>query len=180
MSKQLEKLSKFLSLVLRHKPDEIGLELDCHGWAIIDDLIIASCRKGIEFDRDTLMTVVHQSDKKRFAVSEDGARIRANQGHSVNVDLNLQPKIPPNVLLHGTATRFLDSILDTGLSKMERHHVHLTESKASAIQVGSRYGKAVLLQIDAKAMSEQGHVFYKTDNGVWLVEFVDPIFISII
>lgn len=174
-----EKLSKFLSLVLRHKPQEIGLELDVNGWADIASLIALSRNAKMEFDEKALLEVVATSDKKRFAISDDGKRIRANQGHSIPVELNLTEQSPPDVLYHGTASRFLDSILSVGLSKMNRHHVHLTENTHSAISVGSRYGKAVLLAIDAKSMYQQGCTFYKSSNDVWLVDAVPPMFISI-
>jgi len=174
-----EKLSKFLSFVLRHKPQEIGLDLDVNGWADIASLIALSRNANMEFDEATLFEVVSTSDKKRFAISDDGKRIRANQGHSIPVELDLTEQSPPDILYHGTANRFLDSIRSVGLSKMNRHHVHLTENTQSAISVGSRYGKAVLLTIDAKAMYQQGCTFYKSANDVWLVDAVPPNFISI-
>ena len=168
MSKKLEKISKFLSLILRHKPEEIGLILDKNGWADISQLIELSTAKGVVISEQTIFEVVATSDKQRFSISDDGLCIRANQGHSIAVDLELKPLQPPEVLFHGTATRFWASIASVGLSKMNRQHVHLTESVDSALSVGARYGKPVLLRIDAHKMSNEGHLFYRSENGVWL------------
>jgi putative RNA 2'-phosphotransferase len=179
MSKKLEKLSKFLSLVLRHKPEVIGITLDENGWVDVAELIECSRKENVELDELTLLEIVNTNDKKRFALSEDGRQIRANQGHSVTINLDLQSQVPPDILFHGTASRFIDSILLNGLTKMNRHHVHLTENIDSALAVGTRYGKPVLLIIDAKLMHEKGHLFYKSENNVWLVEMVSPDYLSI-
>ena len=178
MSKKYEKISKFLSLILRHKPEEIGLTLNKNGWADIDKIIELSISKNIVIDEKTIFEVVATSDKQRFSISEDGLSIRANQGHSIAVDLELKPLQPPEVLFHGTATRFWDSIASVGLSKMNRQHVHLTENIDSALTVGARYGKPVLLRIDSHKMSKEGHLFYRSENGVWLVNAVPPQYIS--
>lgn len=175
-----KKLSKFLSLVLRHKPEAAGISLDSKGWVDIDILIAVLSSGGVDVTRDELLNVVNNSDKQRFAISDDGTRIRANQGHSVDIDLKFQQKIPPDVLLHGSAHKFLDGILSSGLHKMKRHHVHLTESADVARQVGSRHGKPVVLRIDSKAMYQHGHVFYRSDNGVWLVDSVAPEYLSVL
>lgn len=180
MSKKLEKISKFLSLVLRHKPEEIGIALDKNGWANIHQLILLSNQAGVALDEATILEVVSRSDKQRFAISDNGVNIRANQGHSISVDLEFISLIPPEFLLHGTAIRFLDSILTKGLSRMNRQHVHLTENPDSAMVVGARYGQPVLLRIDSNGMSNEGHIFYKSENGVWLVDAVPPEFISVI
>ena len=179
MSKKLEKISKYLSLVLRHKPEQIGITLDKNGWTDIHQLILQSNTNGFELDEAIIFEVVATSDKQRFAISEDGTNIRANQGHSIAVDLELVSLVPPDFLLHGTAARFLDSILINGLSKMSRQHVHLTGNSDSAMTVGARYGQPILLRIDSKSMSKKGHTFYKSENGVWLVSAVPPEYISL-
>lgn len=178
---QLNKLSKFLSLILRHQPQEIGLTLDAQGWAEVDELINkinASNRQQIT--RPLLQQLVDSNDKKRFIISEDGLRIRANQGHSIKVDLNLKAKTPPPLLYHGTATRFVDSIMAEGLTPQQRHHVHLSHDVKTAKAVGRRYGILAMLTIDAQAMHEHGHVFYQSENGVWLTDKVPVQFLSVI
>lgn len=172
MNKNITKISKFLSYVLRHNPAEIGIKLDEHGWINIDELIDKSNRNGQKITRELLGKVVETNDKQRFAISEDGLSIRANQGHSLKIDLDLLPETPPPVLLHGTAERWLAAIKVDGLKKMSRHHVHLTENHEVARAVGRRYGKLILLEIDSTKMSENGFTFFKTANGVWLVESV--------
>lgn len=177
--KILTRTSKFLSFVLRHKPEAVKLTLDANGWASIDELI-AKTKHDLEnpkLSRDLIIKVVKQSDKQRFSISEDGQLIRANQGHSVNVDLELQAIEPPSILYHGTATRFLDAILAEGLKAGSRQHVHLSEDIDTANAVGQRYGKPVILKINALAMFEQGHQFYVSENGVWLTENVPVQFI---
>jgi putative RNA 2'-phosphotransferase len=171
---KVKSISKFLSLVLRHEPQSIGLVLDETGWARVDDLLARANAKGKRLDRALLQHVVDTNDKRRFALSDDGTRIRANQGHSIEVALGLPVVTPPDVLYHGTATRFLDSILATGLDKRQRHHVHLTDSLTTASAVGQRYGKLVLLAVDAGRMCADGHVFHRSDNGVWLTDAVPP------
>jgi len=180
VTKDLIKISKFLSYVLRHKPEAAGLELDAEGWGDVELLIAAAKSNGYALDLKILRQVVAENDKKRFVFSSDLKRIRANQGHSVDVALNLPPSLPPEVLWHGTAQRFLESIMEQGLRKMNRHHVHLTENAVQAKQVGARYGKPVLLRIDARRMTTDGVVFYKTENNVWLVDTVRPEYISIV
>ncbi|KZN52173.1 hypothetical protein N474_23445 [Pseudoalteromonas luteoviolacea CPMOR-2] len=165
-----KKLSKYLSLILRHQPELINLELDPQGWANISELI--SKTNKFTLTSELIAGIVQSNDKQRFAISEDGKKIRANQGHSIQVDLGLVPSNPPKSLYHGTATRFLDSIKSKGLLKGDRHHVHLTESAETARTVGSRYGSAVILTIDSELMHQQGAQFYKTKNDVWLVEHV--------
>lgn len=179
MKKEHIKISKFLSLVLRHKPEAIGLELDEKGWAAVDDIIRLAAAKGTTLDRGSIEAVVETNDKKRFSLSPDGVRIRANQGHSVDVDLDLSPAKPPMVLFHGTATRFLESILSQGLHPSGRHHVHLSSDRETAIKVGKRHGKPVILKIDAGAMNSDGHVFYLSENGVWLTNHVPVQYIDV-
>ena len=175
---KLTTISRFMSLVLRHRPQHIGLALDAAGWADIDDLLARVAFAGRVITRDELNEVVATSDKRRFALSDDGLRIRANQGHSIDVELGLLPIVPPEWLFHGTASRFVDSILQSGLQRRSRHHVHLTEDAATGEAVGRRYGKAVILRITAGAMAAQGHVFFRSANDVWLVDAVPSKFIE--
>jgi putative RNA 2'-phosphotransferase len=160
--------SKFLARVLRHEPEAIGLKLDRNGWVSVDDLLRAMKKAGRRLSRDQLVEIVALNDKRRFTLSEDGHRIRAAQGHSVEVDLGLPPAIPPHSLYHGTAARNLDAIFAHGLLPGRRRHVHLSPDPETAIRVGERHGKPVVLRIDAAAMQADGHTFYCADNGVWL------------
>jgi len=172
------RISKFLSLVLRHEPERIGIALDEAGWTDIDALLAAAAAHGMVITRAQLAEVVATSDKQRFALSPDGARIRANQGHSVDVDLALAPQSPPARLYHGTVDKFVDSIRERGLVRGERHHVHLSADEATAKKVGERRGAPVVLVVRADDMARAGHVFYCSDNGVWLVEHVPAQFIE--
>jgi putative RNA 2'-phosphotransferase len=178
MEKQLKNISKFLSLVLRHQPQEIGLSLDPEGWANVAELIEKTNKKGIKLDFATLQIIVDTNEKKRFSFNEDKTRIRANQGHSIEIDLNLTAQVPPAVLFHGTADKYIDAIRQHGLRKMNRHHVHLTAHEGTARNVGGRHGKPVVLIINALTMHQQSHVFYLSDNGVWLTDHVPPAFIE--
>jgi putative RNA 2'-phosphotransferase len=170
--------SKLLSFVLRHRPDSIGLRLDAHGWAGVDDLLAALHAHGHAVDRDLLDRVVAGNDKRRFAFSPDGARIRASQGHSVAVDLGLAPTDPPAVLYHGTASRFLKAIMAHGLKAGARRHVHLSSDVATARTVGARHGFPAVLRVDAARMAADGHAFYLSDNGVWLTNAVAPRYLD--
>lgn len=176
--KQTIKKSKFLSLVLRHEPERVGLKLGEAGWVGVDELLQAINRHGVMITLDQLKHIVATSDKKRFAFSEDGQRIRANQGHSVPVDLQYLPQTPPEILYHGTTARFISSIRQDGLKRMERHDVHLSAETKVTLQVGGRHGKPVLLVIRAGEMHRAGHVFRCSANGVWLVNHVPPKFID--
>lgn len=171
------KTSKFLSYVLRHRPDSIGITLDENGWVDIDELLAAAQRHGKNVSRTQLERVVATNDKKRFALSDDGRRIRASQGHSVSVDLDLPPVTPPRLLYHGTVERFLDSIRTQGLVRGSRHHVHLSPDEATAQKVGSRRGKPVILIVEAARMHEAGHQFFRSANNVWLTENVPVEFL---
>jgi putative RNA 2'-phosphotransferase len=173
---KMKKVSKYLSFILRHKPHAIGLKLDKEGWASIDEIIEKTTAH--QLTRDLIDIIVETNDKKRFIIKGD--KIRANQGHSIKVDLALEPIEPPEYLLHGTATRFMDSIKQKGLIKGNRHHVHLSESEAVAKDVGSRYGKVVLLKIRALELYNKGYKFYRTDNNVWLVDSVPYEYIEIV
>ncbi|SFF61898.1 putative RNA 2'-phosphotransferase [Duganella sp. CF458] len=164
--------SKFLSLVLRHKPEEIGLVLDQNGWASIDELIALANAGGTNLSRPLIESIVKNSDKQRFAISADGMKIRANQGHSVDIALGLSPQMPPEQLYHGTATRFLDSIRASGLHPASRQHVHLSLDMETAQKVGSRHGKPVILTVASGQMARDGHLFYLSENGIWLTEAV--------
>jgi putative RNA 2'-phosphotransferase len=170
--------SKFLSLVLRHDPGRIGVALDDAGWTEVARLLAACAAHGVSITRDELAAIVASSDKQRFALSSDGERIRANQGHSVEVDLQLPPAQPPAMLFHGTVERALASIRNGGLVRGKRHHVHLSPDVETATKVGARRGKPVILTIRAGDMAAAGHVFYRSANGVWLVEHVPPEFIG--
>ena len=171
-------ISKFLSYVLRHKPDVIGITLDDNGWVDVATLLAAAATHGTPFTREELDHVVATNDKKRFAFSDDNLRIRASQGHSVNVDLDLPPTSPPELLYHGTATRFLDAIRLTGLQKMSRQHVHLSPDIATASKVGTRHGKLAMLTIRSGDMHRAAHPFFHSANSVWLTEEVPVTFIE--
>ncbi len=177
MNSKRESTSKFLSYVLRHKPETIGLSLDTEGWAVIDQLIRLANGHGTKLTRELLLEVVATSDKKRFALSPDGSRIRANQGHSIQTNLNLQPRIPPQTLFHGTATRFEESIRARGLVAGTRQYVHLSIDKTTALQVGKRYGKPLLLEVEVLAMTRNGHEFFKSENGIWLTRTVPTAYL---
>ena len=169
--------SKFLSLVLRHEPGRAGLVLDAAGWVAVDELLRGCAAAGRPLTREQLETLVRDSDKQRFAFSPDGQRIRANQGHSVEVELDYAPRTPPDLLYHGTATRFLASIRADGLVKGARHHVHLSADVETARKVGVRHGKLALLEVEAGRMGRVGHVFFRSANGVWLTDRVPPEFL---
>jgi putative RNA 2'-phosphotransferase len=179
MEQQLKHISKFMSLVLRHKPETIGLQLDENGWVSVAELIEKLNAKGAAVNIDIINTVVDTNDKKRFAFNEDKTMIRISQGHSIEVELNLKAVAPPDVLYHGTASRFVESILKEGLIKQQRQQVHLSQLQETAKAVGARHGKPVILNINAKAMTEAGFVFYLSDNGVWLVDSVPVEYITV-
>src|SRR4051812_22596965 len=176
--KETIKASKFLSLILRHEPERVGLTLGEAGWVSVEELLRAVNSHGLPLTLEQLQHIVAMSDKKRFAFSEDGLRIRANQGHSVEIDLQYSRQVPPELLYHGTATRFLDSIRQHGLQKMERHDVHLSAETKVTVQVGGRHGKPVLLTIKAGDMHRAGFVFRCSANGVWLVDHAPVEFIE--
>ena len=176
-AKQTTRFSKFLSKHLRHAPEAIGLHLDPSGWVPVADLLAACVAHGHRLTHDELDDLVEDNDKQRFAFDESGQRIRAQQGHSVAVDLGLAPAEPPAVLYHGTAPGALPDIRRTGLQKMSRHHVHLTADEATARRVGQRRGRPVLLAVDAAALHAAGGVFYRSGNGVWLIEAVPPQYV---
>ena len=176
--KELTRLSKFLSLVLRHEPGAIGIELDRQGWADVDELVARCAAHGTPITREVLETLVATSPKRRFALSEDGRRVRASQGHSIDVELGYEPATPPETLYHGTVETILDAIRDEGLRRMERHHVHLSADLETATIVGRRRGRAVVLRVDAGRMHRDGHAFFVSANGVWLTEHVPPAYLE--
>ncbi|PRH80560.1 RNA 2'-phosphotransferase [Streptomyces solincola] len=171
------KVSKYLSRHLRHQPARIGLTLDPQGWVAIDALIAAAALHGMPLTRAELVHVVAENDKQRFTI--DGDRIRANQGHTVRVDLDLAPATPPAYLYHGTVARNLDAIRADGLRPMARHHVHLSPDRETATRVGARRGRPVVLTVDAGAMHRDGHVFLVSANGVWLTDAVPAAYLRL-
>lgn len=172
IDRELISTSEFLSLVLRHHPEKIGNTLDEQGWGEIEDLLAAANRSGRNLTRQLLERVVRENDKQRFAVSSDGTRIRANQGHSVEVDLGLQPIQPPSMLYHGTVARFLNSIRVLGLERGSRQYVHLSPDVETARKVGQRRGRPVILVVESGQMWQDGHTFSQAKNGVWLTNAV--------
>ncbi|MGB1311763.1 MAG: RNA 2'-phosphotransferase [Leucothrix sp.] len=176
--KQQKRIGKFISLILRHEPEKIGLQLDNAGWADVDELLAGLKRKNREISFAQLQELVTSNDKQRYSFNEDQTRIRANQGHSLKLDLQLEAREPPAQLYHGTATRFLETILEQGLVRGERHHVHLSSEEITAHNVGSRHGRPVVLTIESGAMVKQGHVFYCSENLVWLTDHVPAEFIT--
>ncbi|HUQ06980.1 MAG TPA: RNA 2'-phosphotransferase [Kofleriaceae bacterium] len=171
--------SKLLSYVLRHHPDAAGVTLDPQGWVDVDALLRGLNARGTVLTRTDLDRIVAADRKGRYAYSDDGARIRANQGHSVEVDLGYEPAVPPALLYHGTAEPNVASIMATGLDRRERHHVHLSAAVATARQVGGRHGRPVVLNVDAARMHADGFAFFVTANGVWLVERVPPAYLTV-
>jgi len=174
---QKKKTSKFLSYVLRHHPELIGLNLDENGWANVEELIEKSTNDSQGFSFEELDEIVQTNDKKRFIFNDDKTKIRANQGHSIAIDLALKPQQPPEFLFHGTAQANINSILEKGIEKRNRQHVHLSQDKETATKVGMRHGKPVILTIKTKEMFKDGIQFYLSENNVWLTDFVDAKYI---
>ncbi len=177
--KDKKHISKFISLVLRHQPQLAGLTPDENGWVEVAALINGAARKQVYFNVEQLEDIVATNDKQRFSFDNDKRRIRASQGHSIEVELQLAPQQPPDLLYHGTVEKFMDSIKEKGLQKMSRHHVHLSSSIATATQVGSRRGKPVILTIQAAQMEADGYSFFKSENDVWLTDVVPPQYIAV-
>lgn len=171
-------LSKFLSLILRHQPDEIGVALDPGGWVEIEELIRQAKRHGVDLDRAAIGEITRKSAKERFEISPDGERIRARYGHSIKVDLGYQPQPPPQILYHGTAQRFLPDIQRQGLQPLNRRYVHLSVTRKDARQVGGRHGKPTILEIQAGEMAEDGYAFFSATDLVWLVKEVPPPYLT--
>lgn len=167
-----------MSLALRHQPDAIGIQLDEEGWVNTNELINGVNNKGINLDIEGLKILVEENDKKRFTFNEDETKIRANQGHSLDIDLKLEPIEPPVVLYHGTVSKYMESIREKGLVKVNRQHVHLSKDKETATIVGTRRGAPIILIINSKLMHDAGHKFYLSKNGVWLTDEVPAEFID--
>ncbi|MCL9805943.1 RNA 2'-phosphotransferase [Flavobacterium amniphilum] len=178
MNNDTKNISKFLSLVLRHAPETIKLSLDVNGWADVEELLKQCNAFQKKLDKETLEQVVETNDKKRFAFNDDKTKIRASQGHSVAVDLDIKPITPPDILFHGTVEKFLEAIKKEGLQKMSRQHVHLSKDIETATKVASRRGKPVILSIETQRMVEDGYLFYCSENGVWLTDEVPVAYIK--
>jgi putative RNA 2'-phosphotransferase len=176
--KRLVKVSRYLSRHLRHQPERLGISLQAGGWVEVDELLAACAAHSFAVSREELQEAVERNDKRRFSFDASGTRIRANQGHSVEIDLGLEPTEPPAVLFHGTAQARLDAILGEGLHKMGRHHVHLSADAETATRVGARSGKPVVLEVAAARMAADDHDFFVTANGVWLTDAVPPDFLT--
>lgn len=176
--KETTHLSKFLSLVLRHKPETINLSLGENGWTDTVQLLGKMNAAGKAIDFETLKYIVDTNSKKRFAFNEDMSRIRASQGHSLEIELGYEPQEPPHILYHGTALQNLKAILEQGLIKGNRHHVHLSTSKETAMNVGSRYGKPIVLKVQSRQMYNNGHQFFVSENDVWLTDNVPHKYIK--
>ena len=172
----MKSTSKFLSLILRHKPAVIGITLDEHGWANVDELI-AGIGKSRKFDLQMLEQIVDEDEKQRYAFNEDKTLIRANQGHSIPVDVELEQKAPPEILYHGTGEKYVDRIDQEGLRPMSRLYVHLTDSLETAKKVGARHGKPVVYVVQAEQMQKEGYVFYLSANNVWLTKRIPASFL---
>jgi len=170
--KQITHISKFLSLVLRHQPETIGIQLDQSGWTDIDELIEKANSYGVKFDREILNHIVATNSKKRFAFNNTFDKIRASQGHSVEIELGYTNQKPPEILFHGTGEKSVQSILDTGLEKRNRQHVHLSSDFDTAVKVGQRHGKPFVFKVLAERMYNDNFQFFISDNGVWLTDHV--------
>ena len=177
--KQQTHISKFLSLVLRHKPETIGIQLDQNGWIDINELIEKSNKYGIQFDRETLNQIVTTNSKKRFAFNDKFDKIRASQGHSIEIELGYKNQKPPEVLFHGTSEKSVQSIMDKGLEKRNRQHVHLSSDIETAIMVGQRHGKPIVFTILAEEMYQENYEFFISENGVWLTDYVPSKYLKI-
>lgn len=175
----MKDLGKFLALILRHKPEKIGITLDEYGYANVDELIAGINKQGKNVTKQEIVEIVKKDNKGRYSWGE-GGKIRANQGHSIKVNLELQKKVPNHPLYHGTPEKFVQIILKEGLKPMSRHHVHLSASIDTAIDVARRRGKEVIFEIDYKQMLEDGHYFYLSKNNVWLTDKVPPKYLIIL
>ena len=173
-SKNDVKLGKFLSLVLRHNPQAAGITLDEHGWADVRELLSGVCHSGREIDMETLERIVRENNKQCYSFYADHTKIRANQGHSLQVAVQLTAVKPPRYLYHGAAARFLAAIRQEGIRKMSRQYVHLSSDFQTAMEVGRRHGSPVVLTINAEVMTHDGVTFYRSENGVWLCEHIAP------
>ncbi len=171
-------ISKFISLILRHRPEKIGITLDEHGWANVEDLI-NGVNKEYPFNFKMLEEIVATDNKQRYSFNEDKTLIRANQGHSIQVDVELEEAVPPEYLYHGTGEKYRKSICDVGLISKSRLYVHLSDISDTALSVGKRHGKPVIIRVDAKRMYRDGFKFYLSKNGVWLTKRVPTSYLNI-
>ncbi len=165
-------LSRFIALILRHKPEAVGITLDEHGWASVSELLSGINACGNEIDMQTLEEIVVEDEKQRYSFNDDKTKIRANQGHSVNVDVELKKAEPPEILYHGTGEKYVASIKSEGLKPKSRLYVHLSNDRETAVKVGSRHGKPVVFQVNSGEMSRNGYEFFLSENGVWLTKIV--------
>lgn len=165
-------LSRFIALILRHKPEAIGITLDEHGWASVSELLSGINASGNEIDMRTLEEIVSEDEKQRYSFNDDKTKIRANQGHSVNVDVELKNAEPPEILFHGTGEKYVASIKSEGLKPKSRLYVHLSKDRETAVKVGSRHGKPVVFEVNSGEMSRNGYEFFLSENGVWLTKIV--------
>jgi len=179
MDKKLVHISKFLSMILRHRPEEAGIVLDKNGWVDVDELIrLCGENLGVNFTKEQLRQMMEENDKPRFSFNEDETKIKANYGHSVPVDLALEPANPPEILYHGTAIRFLDSIQKEGIMRRARNYVHLSADEEAALEVGSRHGKPIVLNVYTGKMARDGFTFFKTNENTWLTEQVPKQYVD--
>ena len=176
--KSLTELSKFIALILRHKPETIGISLDQNGWANVGELIDGINQSGHSIDMETLEEIVRTDEKGRYSFNDDKTKIRANQGHSVNVDVELKEVVPPEILFHGTGERFSESIKSEGLKPMSRLYVHLSKDVETAVKVGKRHGKPFVFVVKTGEMYKRGYKFWNSENGVWLTKAVPPEFLE--
>lgn len=177
----LRDISKYICFVLRHHPEDIDISLDNHGWANVDELIAGIARsKDKEFNRETLERIVREDNKQRYSFNSDGTKIRANQGHSIPVDVELEKREPPEILYHGTAEKYVESINRSGLVSKHRLYVHLSNNIETATDVGSRHGKPVIYEVASREMYNDGYDFFISVNGVWLTKEVHIKYLRII
>ncbi|GAA0083358.1 RNA 2'-phosphotransferase [Clostridium sp. CTA-6] len=180
INKQDLKISKFISLVLRHKPQEANLELDKHGWCNITDFLKGLNNKGFKVNITDIERIVREDDKQRYSFNEDKTKIRANQGHSIKIDLKLKAIKPPKVLYHGTSTKVINKILHEGIKKQSRQYVHLSSNIETASKVGKRHGKLAILEVNTEQMHLEGYNFYLSDNKIWLTDYVPSKYLKLI
>ena len=178
-SKQDVRLGRYISLALRHDPAAAGVSMDENGWVGVDELLAGMAAHGHPIDLETLERIVRENNKSRYSFSDDHRRIRANQGHSLDVDIQLTVRTPPPLLYHGTAERFLGSIRDHGITRQQRQHVHLSADTQTALTVGRRHGSPLVLAVDAAAMARDGHQFWLSENGVWLCDEVPWRYVTV-
>lgn len=174
----LTSTGKFIALILRHKPETIGITLNEHGWANVDELVAGIQKTRPEFDMEVLKEIVRTNNKRRYAFNEDHTKIRANQGHSIPMDVELREAVPPEILNHGTGERAVPSILEQGLLPGKRLYVHMSTDIQTVINVGKRHGKPFFFRIQARRMQEDGFRFYFSENGVWLTKIVPPAYLN--